>query len=150
MPHDLRPTNDPETEAAKIAWWERYRVERADEQAKKVREWIATAHEKAEAIINSLALKSLRDFRDAYIAHNLTLRETPPDREDEVRPVKYGDEMPILDATVEIVNALHLALNGSSFDWEGAREIAANNASDLWNGCRFEIRDPMRRRRLTE
>jgi hypothetical protein len=150
MPHDLRPTDDPDIEAAKAAWWERYRVERAEEQAQKVRDWIATAQEKADAIIASPALKSLRGFRDAYVAHNLTPSETPPNMQDEVRPVRYGDETPILDATVEIVDALHLALNGTSFDWEGARGIAANNARDLWNGCRFEIRNPMRRRSLPE
>lgn len=47
---------------------------------------------------------------------------------------------------MEIVDTLHLALNSTSFDWEGAREIAANNARDLWNGCRFEIQNPMKRR----
>jgi hypothetical protein len=150
MPHDLRPTDDPDIEAAKAAWWERYRVERAEEQARKVRDWIAIAQEKADAIITSPALKSLRKFWDGYIAHNLTVLQAPANMQDEVRPVRYGDETSILDATVEIVDALHLALNESSFDWEGAREIAANNARELWNGCRFEIRNPMRRRSLPE
>jgi AbiU2 len=144
-PHDLRPTNDPVIESAKVAWWQRYRIERADEQVQKVSEWIATAREQADAIIASAALKSLREFRDAHIAHNLSLPETPAGMQDEVRPVRYGDET-ILDATVDIVDALHLALNGTSFDWEGAREIASNNARDLWNGCRFEVPNPMRRR----
>jgi hypothetical protein len=109
-PRDLTPSDDPEIEAAKAAWWSEYKVRNAEERAKKTRDWLAEAAERAEKVQGSPELRALIDFRHSYIAHNLDLPEPALDRPAVVLPVRYGDERKVLEATVPIADALHLAI----------------------------------------
>ena len=81
----------------------------------------------------------MRDFRDTYIAHNLTLPEPNMNTEAVVSPVRYGEEIALLDDTVAIANALHSGLNDTSFAWEESKQIARRNAAALWDNCAFNI-----------
>ena len=133
----LNPSTDPQHHAAYQAWWDEERKRRADEEAAKVRTWLIEARTQADTIQASPELAALRNFRDSYIAHNLRLPEPSLNSPATVHQVKYGDETRLLEQTVKIADNLHLALNGTSFDWDGSREIAENNARDLWEACQF-------------
>ena len=53
--------------------------------------------------------------------------------------IRYGDETKLLRLTIRIVDRLHLALIGTGFVWEMAKEHANRNANELWSSCRFEF-----------
>jgi hypothetical protein len=120
IPIDLNPSEDPDIQEAKRAWLARYRLERANEEAANVRKWLTTAITGVKALKDDDAVRAMRDFRDQYIAHNLDLPEPEIGQETDVRRMRYGDETRFLDKTVEIVDTLHLALNGTSFNWDDA------------------------------
>jgi hypothetical protein len=45
----------------------------------------------------------------------------------------------LLEDMVAVADALHCALNGTSFDWKESRQIARGNAAALWDNCAFHI-----------
>ena len=49
--------------------------------------------------------------------------------------MRYGDETALVEDTVAVADALHLGLNGTSFDWNGSRQMARRNAAALWDNC---------------
>jgi hypothetical protein len=59
--------------------------------------------------------------------------------EEKVSSVRYGDEAALLEDMVAVADALHCALNGTSFDWKESRQIARGNAAALWDNCAFHI-----------
>lgn len=138
-PHAGRGNSGAELMKAEKTWWGRFRAERAAEQAHHVREWLETARTKAAEIQSSEQLKALRKFRDTYIAHNLDLPEPDITCEASVYRLKYGDERSLLKDTVTVADALHHALNQTSFDWKGSQQIAHDNAKALWNNCTFTV-----------
>ncbi|WP_331287464.1 MULTISPECIES: hypothetical protein [Methylobacteriaceae] len=133
----LTPFKDADHQAAYEAWWEDERKTRADEEAAKLRTWLDEARASGETAQASPELTALREFRDGYIAHNLSLPEPDPNAPTKVQGLRYGDETKLLETSIEITDRLHLALNGTSFDWNGSREIAASNAEELWGACQF-------------
>jgi hypothetical protein len=133
------PGSDPEHAAAFRAWWKKDRSDFAQEAEQQVRKQLAFAAEKAAEVGASSRLKAMRNFRDTYIAHNLTLPELDMKIEENVLPVRYGDENALLEDTVAVADALHCGLNGTSFDWEGSKQIARGNAAALWANCTFHI-----------
>jgi hypothetical protein len=143
QPHDPDASQDPDDIAASKAWWEKDRSIFAQVAAQQVHEKLAFAAAKAAEIQASPRLKTLRDFRDASIAHNLTLPEPDLATEAPVTGVRYGDETELLEETIAVADALHHGLNRTSFDWRGARAIASRNAAALWDNCTFTI--PARR-----
>lgn len=136
-PHDLNPSDDPNVQQIKREWWDGYRIERADAEAKHARNRLMEGISKCKGITNSQEVMALRRFRNTLIAHNLDLGVLA--KKSEVRSLRHGDEAHLLDATVDIADLLHLGLNGSSFDWQESRRIARRNAEALWNGCKFEV-----------
>lgn len=137
-PSHLSPFQNEEHQKAYEDWWSEERVRRGEEEADRARNWINDARQLAEEIQAAPQLAAMRDFRDRYIAHNLTIKEPAPGEPSDVVPLKYGYEAYVLDATVRIADWLHLFLNGTSFDWDGSRKLAADNASSLWEACRFD------------
>jgi hypothetical protein len=93
----------------------------------------------ARKTIASPRLTSVRNARDK-LAHRLkeTRAEKSPGT---VHPARYGDEKDLLKETIDIVNGLHLSINGTNWDWENSRRIAQKNARALWEHCSFDIRD---------
>lgn len=131
----------PDTVDAESAskWWRGDRKAFADVIAKTIRDKLDYAVTKAEEIRATPQLKALMDFRHSYIAHNLDLPDPPAEGEGRVEKLQYGDETYILDATVEVADALHHGLNRTGFDWTGSRDMARRNAQALWDHCTFEI-----------
>jgi hypothetical protein len=138
-PHDLSPSDDPEVEELKAEWLRGWREETAAEEERKAKRRLQYARLKAQRIQRWRGLPALRRFRNQYLAHNLTLSEEDLDPAMKGRRPKYGDERFLLEQTVKIADALHLTLNGTSFDWDGARENARDRARELWSGCQFTI-----------
>jgi hypothetical protein len=141
-PRDLTPSNDPNIEEIKAQWWVGHRVEWAKKEARKTRDRLLLARRLATELQRSPELHAIMNFRHSYIAHNLEIPEPGPEQASaagEVLRVRYGDETKLLESTVGIAEALHLGLNGSSFDWDGAREIARANTASLWKNCTFTI-----------
>jgi hypothetical protein len=138
-PADLDETNDPQLAAALKASWKKDRSAFAQKTERQVRQQLTFAAKKAAKVRSSLRLRAMRKFRNAYIAHNLTLPEPNMKTEEKVSSVRYGDETALLADTVAVADALHCGLNGTSFDWEESKAIARKNASALWGNCSFNI-----------
>jgi hypothetical protein len=92
---------------------------------------------RANSVVDSDKLKSVRNMRDGSLAHSLSASRL--DNKEPVAPMKYGDERWLFEESIEVVDGLHIAINGTGFRWEDARKIAERNASMLWNGCQFTI-----------
>lgn len=132
----------PDTVDAESAskWWKGNRTAFADVVAATIREKLSFAVSRSEEILATPQLKALKDFRHSYIAHNLNIPEPSGAAESSVEKLNYGTETVILNATVEVADALHHGLNRTTFDWQGSREMARRNAQALWDHCTFEIR----------
>lgn len=135
-PRRLTPTSDPIEADILSELWARHQVRRAAEERAKVQRWLAFAIRVAPKVERCIMKDSLRPFRDAYLAHNLD-----PDADKVKLPAKlrYGDEGKLLRLTVRVVDRLHLAVNGTSFDWETAQEQASRNAEELWSACKISF-----------
>ena len=131
--------SDPEFAAASTTWWKENRSAAAQEAEQRLRQRLGFTAEKAAEVGTSSRLKAMRDFRDAYIAHNLTLPEPDMTSEENVLRVHLGDETALLEDTVAVANALHSGLNDTSFDWEESRQMASRNAAALRDNCAFHV-----------
>ncbi|MCJ2031257.1 hypothetical protein MKK50_17975 [Methylobacterium sp. J-043] len=136
-PFDCSPTSDPLIQKAQDEWWEKDRQERADFEANRTREQLTEALDRIAKMRASPILKSMRDFRDENIAHNLDPNRSSAGGQ---RP-RYGDERPLLRETVKVADLLHRGLNDTHFFWLDARRQARRDARALWLRCRFDI-DP--------
>ena len=131
--------SDPEFATAYREAWKKDRAAAAQEAEQRLRQRLGFAAEKAAKIDTSSRLKAMRDFRDAYIAHNLTLPEPDMTSEENVLRMRPRDEAALLEDTVAVAKALHSGLNDTSFDWDESRQVARRNAGSLWNNCTFQI-----------
>lgn len=139
-PRRLTPIAD-EVEAEILSrHWKEYCAGRSNEEEALVRRRLQRATWATNRVMECRVLRSVVDFRNDYIAHNLNRPE--PDVasiSDVPRPMQYGDERRLLGITVRIADYLHLGLNGTGFDWDVSREIARRAARELWENCSFEI-----------
>jgi hypothetical protein len=138
-PVDPDASSNPHHVAARKAWRKKDRSAFAQDAEQQVRQQLAFAADKAAEVLASSRLKAMRKFRDAYIAHNLALPEPDMKTEEKVAPLRYGEERALLEDTVAVADALHCGLNGTSFDWEGSKQIARGNAAALWDNCAFDV-----------
>jgi hypothetical protein len=132
----LNPSEDPAEAAIVDEARRRHNVEFGDQQAVKAKAGLLKAIADARAISASPLLKSVLNLRHK-LAHSLTT--TRMEKSGPVPPVKYGDETTLLEASIPIVDALHVGVNGAGFAFDKAREINENNAEALWKGCRIEV-----------
>lgn len=137
LPYDCTPTSDPLIQKAKDDWWERYRLEQADFEADRTRKQLTDALDRITKMRASPILKSMRDFRDENIAHNLDPNRSSAGG----RRSRYGEERALLRETVKVADLLHRGLNDTEFFWLDARRQARRDARALWLRCRFNI-DP--------
>ncbi|MEL7178392.1 MAG: hypothetical protein AAFN63_01035 [Pseudomonadota bacterium] len=135
-PRELNPTTDPAEQRLRAEYWASYNLNRAEKERANVRRWITFATRVVPRVEHSFLAKSLRPFRDRYIAHNLG---ASVDNKGSPTKLRHGDEDKLLRLTVRIVDRLHLALNGTSFAWDASQEQASRNANELWSNCRFEF-----------
>lgn len=93
---------------------------------------------RARNVSGSDLLKTVKTLRDRNLAHSLN--ETWLEQREEVGVMKYGDEKKLLAETIDIVQELHLWVNGSDFDLSGdCTDIARKRAEELWRNCSFSI-----------
>ena len=84
-------------------------------------------------------LKSIRNLRNKHVAHYLT--QTNAEKSGElIAPMKVGDERPVLEKSLEIIQALYCWVNGTSLSFEDSQKIDRKCAEALWNACTFDIK----------
>jgi hypothetical protein len=113
---------------------------RGEENAAKAAQGLRSAIAAARKIKSSEGLKSLKNLRDKHIAHYLT-KSSAEKSGDTIAPMKVGDEKPILNGSLAIIELLHSWINGVSVSFEESQKIDKKCAEELWNGCKFEIVD---------
>lgn len=94
---------------------------------------LQAAMAKAQELINSEQLKSVKNLRDKHLAHQLEY--TYAEQQGTIQPMKYGDEVDLLKETIDIIDALTIGIDGANFDFDEVRYIARNFADALWKGC---------------
>jgi hypothetical protein len=113
---------------------------RGAEHAANAAQGLRSAIALARKIKGSEGLKSIKNLRDKHIAHYLT--QSNAERSgDTIAPMKVGDEKPILEGSLAIIQLLYSWVNGVSISFDESRKIDKKCAEELWNGCKFEIAD---------
>lgn len=97
---------------------------------------LTEAKAKAKKVDDSSELASIREHRNVHIAHFLT---ADPESITKMNDARFGSEGKLLRETIEIVDALHLSLNGAGFLWDEARADAQESSRELWSNCTFVI-----------
>jgi hypothetical protein len=110
-----------------------------DQRAAKALSSLKDAIKKAREMRSSSGLKSIRGLRDKHVAHYLTEKAEEP--ENGPAPMKHGDEGPIIEASIAIVEALNSYVNGVGLSFGDCRAIDKKCATALWNACTFKITD---------
>jgi hypothetical protein len=101
----------------------------------------------ARALKSSPQLKSIRHLRHKHVAHYLT--RTKEERNGEIiAPMKVGDEKPVLETSLKIVELLYCWVNGVGLSFEESQKIDKKCAEELWSGCTFNIQDPTKRTKI--
>ena len=109
----------------------------AQREADKSVQQLKRAIELARITSKSERLTAVKNLRDKHLAH--LLERTRAEKAGPVEPMKHGDERPLIEETIEIVEGLHLGIIGSAYDFKNSREIASKNAQALWGGCKIEV-----------
>ena len=109
----------------------------AKQQAQKAVTGLKEAIKAARELKKSERLKSIRNLRDKHVAHYLT--ETMEEKKGPIAAMKHGDEGPVIDATIPIVEALNSWVNGVGFSLKDAQAIDRKCADALWGACTLKI-----------
>lgn len=108
------------------------------QDAMKAKKELSDVIELVEELYESNKLISIKNIRDKYIAHALT--ETRQERKGIVRSMKCGDEIELLQDSIDLVQKLSLWLNGSNIDMNREfRRAEKEQAEELWHNCHFDI-----------
>jgi AbiU2 len=137
LPRSYDSSRDQETQKAIQEAMQRSQEKWADKQAAETASRLNMAIAKAKSVFASPKLCSVLNIRHKHIAHSLT--ETSLERKGSVHPMKYGDEQWLFEQTLQIVDDLHIGINGASFMWGDAIRIARRNAESLWKSCTFAV-----------
>ena len=57
-----------------------------------------------------------------------------------IAPMKVGDEKPVLETSLSVIELLYCWVNGVGISFEASRKIDKKCAEELWNGCTFTIK----------
>ena len=102
---------------------------------------LKSAIKQARELRTSAPLKSIRNLRNKHVAHYLT--QTREETESgPVEQMKHGDEAPVLDATISIVETLNSWVNDVSLPLKESQAIDRKCAEALWQACTFKIEAP--------
>lgn len=91
------------------------------------------------AMHKSEKLKSIRNLRNKHVAHYLTQTKAEKDGEI-IAPMKVGDEKPVLETSLRVIELLYCWVNGVGISFEESRKIDQKCAEELWSGCTFAIK----------
>jgi hypothetical protein len=113
---------------------------RGEEHAANAAQGLRSAIAAARRIKSSEGLKSIKNLRDKHVAHYLT--QSNAERSGEIiSSMKVGDEKPILEGSLAIIQLLYSWVNGVSISFAESRQIDKRCAEELWNSCKFEVTD---------
>jgi hypothetical protein len=109
----------------------------AEQRAQRAMSSLKDAIQKARELAKSQRMKSIRKLRNSHVAHYLA--EKVEERANDVPPMNHGDEVPVINASIVIVEALNSYVNEVGMSFKDARAIDRKCAGALWNACTFEI-----------
>jgi membrane glycosyltransferase len=109
----------------------------ANQRAERALSSLKDAIKKARQTRSSDTLKSIRNLRDKHVAHYLT--EKAEETTNDIAPMKHGDEVPVIETSISIVEALNSYVNDVGMSFEAARAIDRKCAAALWQKCTFKI-----------
>ena len=107
-----------------------------EEMAREIDALIDQTLARARAVESSSRLKSVRNHRHKFLAHNLS--KTRAEEAGPVAPMKNNDVDWLFAETEAIVDGLHHGLNRTGLDWPGSHAISKRQAESLWHGTKFE------------
>ena len=109
----------------------------ADQRAERAHARLKDAIKKARETRNSNIMKEIRNLRDKHVAHYLA--EKAEQTENSSASMKHGDEGPVIETAIAIVETLNSYVNDVSLSFEDCRAIDQKCATALWNACTFTI-----------
>jgi hypothetical protein len=113
--------------------------QRGEEHARNAVAGLRKAISDGRAMHKSEKLKSIRNLRNKHVAHYLT--KTRAERDGEIiAPMKVGDEKPVLETTLGVIELLYCWVNGVGISFDASRKTDKKCAEELWNGCTFTIK----------
>lgn len=87
--------------------------------------------------INSSILKSVKNYRNKYLAHSLD--QTRAEKNQVVAPPKYDDERILLNRSLLIIETFSLWIRGINLSLDENLKYRRKEAGELWNNCTFAI-----------
>jgi len=113
--------------------------QRGEEHAQNAIAGLRKAIAEGRAMHKSEKLKSIRNLRNKHVAHYLT--QTRSEKSGEIiSPMKVGDERPIFEISLNVIELLYCWVNGTGISFEASRKFDRQCAEELWNGCTFTIK----------
>jgi hypothetical protein len=114
---------------------------RAKQEAEQTLDILRDALTKVDTLIASDELESVINWRNKHLAHSLVQTVAESKAVTPIRNAKYGEEVTLLDHSIEIIDAFHKGINGKGFAWDGARKHCKRYAAALWEGCTFKVKE---------
>lgn len=114
---------------------------RAREETKQTLDNLMEALTKVITISASAELNAVINWRNKHLAHSLVQTIAESNAVIPIPNAKYGEEVALLDHSIEIIDAFHKGINGKSFVWDSARKHSRRNAAALWEGCTFRVKE---------
>ena len=111
------------------------------QQADKILEQLIVSVASTKEMVTSNLLESIMELRDKHIAHALEITRREKKAAEPIEVPKHGDTGKIITLSIEIVDALTLAIRNTDFAFGQSREIHASCANELWSACNFAIED---------
>lgn len=125
-------------ESTKQHWLNHHDEYFAISQARKVGEQLDRAKRATMQISASDRLWHLMQTRHKRLAHGL-MRTRAEEKTGKTAIFVAGTERSILRSTIRIVDLFHLAVTGTSFDFNGSREMFRRNSEALWKGVTVNV-----------
>ncbi|MEY9123300.1 AbiU2 domain-containing protein [Bradyrhizobium yuanmingense] len=140
VPEPMDPNEPAEEREFALKFLQEINAKRGEEHANNAVAGLRKAIADARAIKSSSQLKSIHHLRHKHVAHYLT--QTKEERSGEIiAPMKVGDEKPVLEASLKIMELLYCWVNGVGISFEESQKIDKKCARELWSNCKFEIVD---------
>jgi hypothetical protein len=139
-PTRIHVSDDERSETSESIAREIQQVHRefGNKQAERAISSLKNAIQEARKIRKSERLTSIRNLRNKHVAHYLT-QTAEEKKAGPIALMKHGDETPVLDASIGIVQSLYCWVNGVSLSFKDSQAIYQKCADGLWQACTFKI-----------
>jgi hypothetical protein len=143
-PEPMDPNEPAEEREIGLRLLKRVNEKRGEEHANNAVAGLRKAIADARALKSSPQLRSIRNLRNKHVAHYLT--QTNAEKGGEIiAPMKVGDERPVLETSLNIIELLYCWVNGVGISFAESQKIDKKCAEELWNACTFDIKDSANR-----